>query len=142
MILPIEFGTPEYDEAIRLRQEILRKPLNMVFKEKDLEAEYNQYHAGYYSPNNVLLAVYTLIIGPESSKMRQVAVKEEYQRKGLGQKLVSDAEKVTREHKLNRLLLHARDTAVPFYEKNGYTIEGKEFKEVGIRHFLMAKKLL
>ena len=37
--------------------------------------------------------------------------------------------------------MHARDTAVPFYEKLGYLCCGEPFEEVGIAHIKMQKQL-
>jgi predicted GNAT family N-acyltransferase len=37
--------------------------------------------------------------------------------------------------------MHARKTAVVFYEKLGYTSTGNEFTEVSIPHFVMEKRL-
>jgi predicted GNAT family N-acyltransferase len=39
------------------------------------------------------------------------------------------------------MVLHARETAVPFYLKLGYEVVGGQFEEVGIPHFKMEKKL-
>jgi predicted GNAT family N-acyltransferase len=40
------------------------------------------------------------------------------------------------------MVMHARKSALGFYEKLGYTPEGDEFEEVTIPHYLMRKKLL
>ena len=37
----IEFGTPEYDESVRLRDLVLRKPLGLEFNPEDLALEYD-----------------------------------------------------------------------------------------------------
>jgi len=37
--------------------------------------------------------------------------------------------------------MHARKTAIGFYEKSGYSVIGDEFTEVGIPHFEMVKKI-
>jgi predicted GNAT family N-acyltransferase len=42
---------------------------------------------------------------------------------------------------LNAVVLHARETAVSFYKKLGYTKEGNVFEEVGIPHWKMTKPL-
>jgi hypothetical protein len=38
-------------------------------------------------------------------------------------------------------MMHARKTAVGFYEKQGYEILGDEFLEVSVPHYEMRKKL-
>ncbi|MEO8175011.1 MAG: GNAT family N-acetyltransferase [Sediminibacterium sp.] len=37
--------------------------------------------------------------------------------------------------------MHARESAVGFYEKHGYKVVGDEFVEVTIPHFIMEKEL-
>jgi len=40
------------------------------------------------------------------------------------------------------MFLHARDTAVGFYEKRGYVREGDFFLEVSLPHITMTKSLI
>ena len=37
----IDYGTPEYQQMIKMREDILRKPLGLNFDEKELESEKN-----------------------------------------------------------------------------------------------------
>jgi len=39
------------------------------------------------------------------------------------------------------MVMHARKTALGFYEKLGYNVVGDEFTEVTIPHFVMEKNL-
>jgi ribosomal protein S18 acetylase RimI-like enzyme len=75
-------------------------------------------------------------------QMRQVAVKPEMQGTGLGRALVEEAERKARELGFTRMMLHARDVAIGFYARLGYTREGDLFTEVGITHQQMAKQLV
>lgn len=54
-LIEIVFGSPEYDDTVWLRTEVLRKPLNMEFKTEDLALEYDQYHFGLYDNGNNIL---------------------------------------------------------------------------------------
>lgn len=141
-ILPIEFGTPEYDEAIRLRYLLLRKPLGMEYNEAQLEEEFDQVHFGYYDLQNNLRACLTFQChGNKVLKMRQVAVDDSCQNSGIGSALVRYSEVWAKDAGFELIMLHARDTAVKFYEKLDYNKKGKPFTEVGILHYLMEKKL-
>ena len=40
------------------------------------------------------------------------------------------------------MTMHARDSAIGFYEKFGYTIKGSQFREVNLPHHIMEKKLI
>ncbi|MFZ1560506.1 MAG: GNAT family N-acetyltransferase [Saprospiraceae bacterium] len=138
----IDFGTPEFDEALKLRNEVLRKPLNMVFNPEDIATEYDSFHIGCYTQAGELMAVLTLKpVDNKIVKMRQVAVDPKSQSKGLGTYLVHESEKFAVVKGFEKIELHARDTAVDFYKKSGYIPEGEIFKEVGIDHLSMYKIL-
>jgi predicted GNAT family N-acyltransferase len=54
---------------------------------------------------------------------------------------VEASERVAIERGALRMTLHARQTAVPFYERLGYRVVGEPFIEVGIPHRAMEKSL-
>ena len=85
-----------------------------------------------------------LLLKPEENqkiKMRQVAVKPEWQGLGMGKKLVKFAEKVALKKGFFTIELNARNTAVYFYLSLDYNTIGNEFLEVGIPHIKMFKNL-
>lgn len=73
--------------------------------------------------------------------MRQVAVDPELQRSGIGSILVLWSENVARQGGYESMILYARETAVPFYLRLGYRVEGEEFTEVSIPHRIMVRSL-
>jgi len=138
----VEFGTPAYEETVQLRDDILRKPLKLNFKEKDLAKEYKDYHLACYNGYDELIGC--LVLSPledGSIKMRQVAVSKKYQRKGIGMIMVYFSEVESYHRGFRKMELNARDTAIPFYEKLGYQKTGRPFKEVSIKHYKMVKAL-
>lgn len=142
MITTFEFGTPAYDESIRLRDDILRKPLNMVFYAEDLAKEFDQIHMAYYDDNGVMVGCMVLHdYGEGQAKMRQVAVAENQQRKGIGKQMVTFFENYARQNGFKKVILHAREVACSFYDKLGYDRVGEQFEEVNIPHFKMEKTL-
>jgi predicted GNAT family N-acyltransferase len=137
----IDHLSPAYAMAVALRRGILRKPLGLEFTEAQLASESNSLHLTAWE-EDVLLG--TLLLTPlegGSIQMRQVAVDDSKQRLGIGRLLVAESEAEAVRRGFTRLMLHARDTAVPFYEKLGYKPVGDEFIEVGIRHQEMEKLL-
>lgn len=139
----IDFGTPEFDEALRLRYDVLRKPLNLEFDTNDIATEYDSFHLACYDHNsNELLGVLILKPVDESTlKMRQVAVAAEAQSRGVGTFMVRASEQFATHKNYKKISLHARLAAVNFYLKNGYMAEGDIFQEVGIDHQSMYKLL-
>lgn len=141
-IVKIEFGTPEYDEAVHLRYEVLRKPLGLVFTPEQLAAEYSDHHLAAFTADGALVGYLNLTpVDEQTVKMRQVAVAPSLQGQGIGHALVEASETLARRLGFHRIVLHARETAVPFYLRAGYTIAGEQFEEVTIPHFKMEKEL-
>ena len=74
-------------------------------------------------------------------QLRQMAVEDSTQKKGIGAKLLLFAEESAKENGFDKIVLHARKVAIGFYLKYNYDIVGDEFEEVGIPHFEMQKIL-
>jgi N-acetylglutamate synthase-like GNAT family acetyltransferase len=141
-IIEVEFATPEYDETVKLRYNILREPLGLDFTEEQLAAEYSDFHLAAYDDAWILRGC--LVLTPKDEKvlkMRQVAVDNIVQSKGIGSLLVKASEVYARAKGYDKMELNARDTAVVFYQKLGYNTEGGMFEEVSIPHFKMVKAL-
>jgi predicted GNAT family N-acyltransferase len=70
-----------------------------------------------------------------------MAVPNSMQGKGVGRALMIFAENIARDLGYRKLCMHARTTAVGFYQKLGYHTAGDEFTEVTIPHYVMEKDL-
>ncbi len=137
----IKYGTQLYDEIVALRFEVLRKPLGLFFTDQQLAAEKDFFHFGAYDGDEL---VGTLQLVPEAHgkmKMKQVAVDPARQGQGIGAIMVAAAEEFARDKDFIIMYCHARDTAVPFYERLGYRKVGDIFEEVSIPHWEMEKHL-
>lgn len=137
----ISHGGPAYDEAVRFRDRLLRRPLGLTFTAEQLAAEVDSHHLGGYIDDE--LRAYCMLT-PRSAmeiQMRQVAVERGYQGQGFGRQLTDFAEEHARQLDFQIISCHARDTAVPFYQKQGYRLVGEPFEEVTIRHQKMEKRL-
>ncbi len=140
--IEIQFATPEYDELVQLRTKILRKPLGLEFTIDQLSNEYNDFHFGIYNQELKLLGGMIFNnIGNNTLKMRQVAVDDVCQNKGIGKFMVKQSEEWAKERGFNKIELNSRDTAIPFYQSLGYVGEGEIFIEVSIHHLKMVKNL-
>jgi predicted GNAT family N-acyltransferase len=137
----IIYNSPEYHNSLKLRYEILRKPLGLDFSEEFLSDEINNFHLGVFEKEQIIAVVLLKPIDNKIIKMRQFAVDSQFQGLGIGRKLTEFSEQFAREKKFQQIILHARKTAVGFYIKLGYTIVDEEFIEVGIPHFKMQKKI-
>lgn len=142
MVIQYEWGTPMYDQSIYLRNQILRKPLNMTFKIEELVKETNAYHFGIVDNNqNLLACMFLLPENKTSMRLKQMGVKQELQKIGLGKLLMVEAENFSKGLGFKNIILHAREEAVGFYEKLDYQIIGDKFSEINIPHYKMKKKI-
>jgi predicted GNAT family N-acyltransferase len=141
-VIPVVFGTPEFDEMLALRYKVLREPLDMDYNPEQIEAEYDSRHLACYNSDWTLLGCLTLLpLDEKAVKMRQVAVAPKAQGRGVGRLLVEESELWARMKGYGKMEMHAREPAVPFYKKLHYHVVGERFMEVGIPHFKMEKKL-
>lgn len=132
-----------YKEIYNLRDEVLRKPIGLSLKDEDLSGDVRDVIFVAEKDNKIIGCV---MMHPADSvqmlKLRQMAVYDSWQGKGIGKLLVTKAEEYCRQHHVNRIVLHARVTAEPFYEKLGYIKTSGVFTEVGIPHVKMEKEIV
>jgi len=140
-IKQIDYATKEYDQMLKLRYEILRKPLKLTFHKEDLEKEKDDILIGAFEEDKMLGCCLLTKVDKECVRLRQMAVQNNLQGKGIGASLMNFAENVARDAGYKKIQMHARKTAIGFYEKLGYSVTGDEFTEVSIPHFMMEKKL-
>lgn len=140
-IREVAFGSDDYYLACELRDLVLRRPLGLELSAEDVAGEARQYHLLAFDESG-LAGCLLLVPGDDGViKMRQVAIAERAQRRGVGSALVARAEALGRERGFRAMVLHARRAAVSFYERAGYVVEGPEFVEVTIPHSKMRKAL-
>lgn len=139
----IKVGTDEYEQMVDLRHRILRVPIGLTLTKEELVDDKDHILLGVFlSENKRLIGCCVLTESDEKVvQLRQMSVEEAYQRKGLGAQLVKYAEQVAQEHNYTWMELHARQTAIDFYKKLGYSIESDIFTEVGIPHVEMNKRI-
>lgn len=137
----IDHGTLEYEQMIRLRDDILRKPLGLNFSQEELEKEKQNLHIAAYEDERMLGCCMLVEEEPETVRLRQMAVLNDLQGKGIGKALMQFAENLARDRGYKKITMHARKNAVGFYEKMGYKRIGKEFEEITIPHYVMEKEL-
>ena len=137
----IEHGSTDYGQMIGLREEILRKPLGLAFSPEELAAERDDIPIAAFEEERLVACCLLTTKDKTTIKLRQMAVHQDVQGKGLGRALILFAEAVARDHGYRKLSMHARKTAAGFYEKMGYAICSPEFEEVTIPHYVMEKTL-
>lgn len=137
----VAHGSPEYLEALDLRRRVLRWPLGLEYTDEQIAAEAAEAHFLAFHGRSCVGSLTMARQSGDIVKMRQVAVDEQHQGQGVGASLVKASEHWAEENGYGRVELHARDTAVAFYDRLGYHVVGEPFEEVGIPHRKMVKKI-
>jgi ribosomal protein S18 acetylase RimI-like enzyme len=138
----IDHNSAEYRQMVKLRLDILRKPLGLSFTTEELEQEKEDILiAAFEDEENMLGCCLLTKTDPGTVRLRQMAVSGNLQGKGIGRQMIQFAENVARDYGYKRITMHARNTAIGFYEKFGYQVLGSEFVEVSIPHHVMEKRL-
>lgn len=137
----IDHGTKEYQQMVKLRIDILRKPLGLFFTPDELDMEKEDILIGAFDDDEMLACCMLTKADDNCLRLRQMAVQNNQQGKGIGASMMNFAELISRDKGYKKLIMHARETAIGFYEKLGYKLVGDKFTEVTIPHVVMEKKL-
>ncbi len=137
----LDHGSPEYQQMVKLRDDILRKPLGLGFTEEELQQEKDNMLIAAFEDERILGCCMLVEEAPGTVRLRQMAVLNDLQGKGIGRALMTFAENLARDRGYKSLTMHARKHAIGFYEKMGYNVSGAEFMEVTIPHYVMKKEL-
>lgn len=144
--MEIEIRSPKTDVEwlayYDLRYRVLRKPLNQPLGSEKNEGDSSGEHFALYE-NGTIKAIARLDISePQIAQVRFVAVETSTQGKGFGKRIMQAVEEKAKKDGNEKMILHARDYAVKFYENLNYTLIEKSYKLFDIlQHYLMEKKL-
>lgn len=137
----VKYGSAEYHSMVHLREKLLRKPLGLYFSAEELAEDKEDLLIASFEEDDMLGCCMLKPIDKHRIRLRQMAVRVDQQHKGIGASIISFAENIAKDRGFKYIVMHARDTAIGFYEKFGYQIDGDGFSEVNLPHHLMVKKL-
>ena len=142
----IEIRSPKTDkewiEYYDLRYRVLREPWNQPIGSERNEGDASEQHFALYKGINLFAVGRLDKCEGEKLQIRFMAVEKNEQGSGYGKMLMIEMEKYCRNNKVNEIILHARESAIPFYEKLSYQLQEPSYKLFGeIQHYLMSKKL-
>ncbi len=132
----------DFETYYHLRFDVLRKPWGQPKGSEIDETDSTSIHA-FIKINNEVVAVARLhFIDHSVAQIRYMGVDPNQQGKGLGKLVIAYLEGKAIENNKKIMILHARETAIKFYENCGYKIKEKSYLMWNqIQHFLMEKDL-
>lgn len=137
----IDHGSKEYLQMVNLRDNLLRRPLGLTFSHDELMQEKDEILIVCTDDETMLGCCMLVRMDNETLRLRQMAVAANLHGKGIGASIINFAENLAKDKGYKKITMHARDTAIGFYEKFGYHIKGKQFIEVNTPHHVMEKLL-
>jgi ribosomal protein S18 acetylase RimI-like enzyme len=138
---PIVFASEAYRQEVALRYDVLRRPLGLHYTEEQLRQEADDLHFGCYFADRLVGCLILRPQAPTEAQLRQFAVAADCQRRGVGTVLLDYVERFAAERGYAEITMHARESAVPFYERRGYHRVGERFFEVTLPHFEMRRTI-
>jgi len=138
----LDHGSAEYKQMVQLRFQILRQPLGLTFTQEELDVEKDDILIAAFDEEEILGCCMLCKVDEHRLRLRQMAVLPDSQMKGVGATIISFAENIAKDRGFQYIIMHARDTAIGFYQKFGYRIVGDAFTEVNLPHHIMEKALL
>ncbi len=135
----IPFGSDEYKALLTIRYEVLRKPIGMELRAKDIANDCNEFHLAAFDDGKAIGCVLLKPLSNSTVQLRQMAILDSYRGKNIGAELVRFAETFAAAKGFTIIETRARKTAQGFYEKLGYTSYADAFED---EHTLMMGKTL
>src|SRR5690349_3302188 len=96
-IKQIDHGTKEYKQMLELRMEILRRPLGLSFSKEELSREHEDILIAAFEEDKMLGCCLLTKIDNKRVRLRQMAVQNNLQGKGIGAAMMNYAENVARD---------------------------------------------
>lgn len=140
-ILLIDSKSKYYEHVLMIRQDVLRTPLGFTLSQEDIEDDKNQQIIIALDKEKAVGCLFLKIVSQDKVKFRQMAIAEKYQHQGIGKSIIHFAENFCILNQYKKIELHARKTAIDFYQKQHFQLIGEAFYEVGIPHFKMEKNI-
>ncbi len=133
--------SPLYEESIVLRNRILIEAVGRHEDCRDFDFPEKDIYISAFDGDVLIGSAIITPLNNDTVQMRQMAVENAYQGQGVGRAIALEFERIVREKGYSMIILHAREIAVPFYEKLGYILSSDVFYEIEIPHFEMRKCL-
>ena len=135
------------NDLLPIRSKILRNNANYDYCKYKGDNLDSSFHIGAYVSNKIVGGV--SVIKKKSTyknltnsyQLRGMCVLEDFQNKGIGEKILKEAEKHCKILKIKNIWMNARVKAANFYLKLNYIDLGfrYEIKDIGLHYFLYKK---
>ena len=120
--------------AFLVRQEVFireqRVPAELELDELDPLAA----HAPVYLDGRCIATGRLVDLGQRQAQIGRMAVLSPFRGSGVGKQILKKLIDLAKSQGAQSIILHSQEAAIPFYEKQGFRVEGLTYDEVGIPH--------
>ena len=132
----------EWEDYYDLRYRVLREPLGKPRGSERNEGDETGTHFALFKEGKIQAIARLDQIETHLAQVRFVAVENDLQGTGLGLAIMQEVERYAKKVGISEIILHARDYALKFYEKQNYALIGSSYKLFDVlQHYEMRKKL-
>ena len=139
--LRVVTSTEELQAALRVRARTFVEEMGVPAELEHDAADATATHVVALQDGRVVATGRLLLQAEGRCRIGRMAVVRELRGRGLGTGVLSALEDEARRRGMTEAVLHAQVHARDFYARLGYTGEGGEFTEAGLRHIVMTKRL-
>jgi len=134
-------GDVELQEAFEVRRQVFVREQgiseDLVFDEHDREA----LHMVVKDGERVIGSTRVQFLTDNQAKLERMAILKRYRRKGIGKEMLLFLDAVWKDKQVQQVIIHAQLEVVPFYKLYGFDEFGLPFREAGIKHIEMHKRV-
>lgn len=134
-----------YKDALHIRHVVFvdeqKVPVDLEIDDLEVQTEHLVVYDTDVDGNEPIATARILELENDTYKVQRVATLKPYRGQGYGAKLMREVEAHAKKEQAKKLVLGAQNTAIPFYEKLGYTTDSEEYMDAGIPHHDMIKKI-
>jgi GNAT superfamily N-acetyltransferase len=135
----MEIVTIKWDETIPIRHKVLWPNKPALFCKVDGDESARHYGV---KVQNELVCVASIYLDLGNARLRKFATLDQYQNQGIGTALLKHILEDSKSLNVHRFWFDARESAVDFYKKFGFSIEGSRFYKSEVAYFKMAKGIV
>jgi predicted GNAT family N-acyltransferase len=131
----------ELQEAFEVRRQVFVREQGiseaLVFDGHDREA----LHMVVKDGKRVIGSARVQFLTDNQAKLERMAILKRYRRQGIGKEMLLFLDAVWKNKQVQQVIIHAQFEVVPFYKLCGFDESGLPFREAGIKHIKMCKRL-
>ena len=132
----------DFNQYYQLRWETLRKPWNQPEGSEKDELDKTSIHRMALVNDKVVAVARLHFLDDSTAQVRYMAVDKDFEQQGMGKAVYLSLEEEARKNKIKTIILNAREQAIGFYEKLGFSVTRKTYLLFDeIQHYEMQKDL-